>query len=135
LPTDPALAVAAMGASPASLRADLNTAGLVFESLCLRDSLIQAEARDGSVTYYRDEDGLEADAIIAQSDGTWGAVEVKLGYTQVDQAAAQLLRVAKKIEGGGGAPPAVLGVIVGVAGLAETRPDGIHVIPIDMLDP
>ncbi|MDR1186210.1 MAG: DUF4143 domain-containing protein [Bifidobacteriaceae bacterium] len=132
---DPSLAVAALGADPASLRADLNTAGFIFEAMCLRDLFVYAEVLGASLSYYRDEDGLEADAIITLADGTWGAVEVKLGHAQVDQAAASLKRLAAKMAHPGRPAPAMLAVIVGVAGVAETRPDGVHVVPIDKLGP
>jgi predicted AAA+ superfamily ATPase len=132
---DPSLAAAALGADPSSLRADLETAGFVFESMCLRDLLVFSEMLGASLTYYRDEDGLEADAVVTMADGTWGAVEMKLGGAQVEQAAANLRRLADKLSHPGRPAPAMLAVLVGVAGLAETRADGVHVIPVDMLGP
>jgi hypothetical protein len=62
------------------LRQDLNTAGFLFETLCLRDLAVFADSSGASVYHYRDESGLEADAIISHPDGRWAAVEVRLGY-------------------------------------------------------
>jgi len=132
---DPSLAIAAMGATPATLKADLFTFGFVFESLCLRDLLVYADTIGASVSHYRDDSNLEADAIITLRDGRWGAIEIKLGTRQVDDAATNLLRLATKIEAGGHPRPAMLAVIVGVGGVAQTRPDGVHVIPVDILGP
>ena len=78
-----------------SLRRDWQTFGLVFENLCVRDLLVYAralpDASEDPVHYYRDDSGLEADAIVEQADGRWAAIEVKLGEDKVDEAAAHLL--------------------------------------------
>lgn len=131
---DPSLAAAALDATPAKLLKDLNTLGLLFESLVVRDLRIYAEAVDAEVYHYRDSDDLEVDAIVETRDGTWGAFEVKLGTGQVDQAAAQLRRFAEKVDTGKVGPPAVLGVIT-ANGYGLTRPDGVVTIPIGMLGP
>ncbi|MDR0591653.1 MAG: DUF4143 domain-containing protein [Bifidobacteriaceae bacterium] len=132
---DPSLAAAALGAGPAHLGADLRTLGLVFESLCLRDLATLADGVDATVAYYRDDTGLEADAILTWPDGRWGAFEAKLGHHEVDSAAQQLVALSRKVQKNGHSPPSVLAVIVGVAGLASTRPDGVQVIPADQLGP
>lgn len=76
---DPALAVAALGPSPRKLLADLNLLGFLFESLVVRDLRIYAQASDAVVLHYRDNTGLEVDAIVEARDGRWAAFEVKLG--------------------------------------------------------
>jgi predicted AAA+ superfamily ATPase len=130
---DPSLAVAALGATRDTLRADLTTLGFVFESLCLRDLGAIADAAGWSASHYRDETGLEADAILALPDGRWVGVEIKLGFTQVDKAAANLAKLSARIAAGGGPAAAALVVIVGVGSFAHTRPDGVHIVPIDHL--
>jgi len=133
---DPSLAVAALGATPAKLEADPNTTGFLFESLCVRDLRVYAQACQADVSHYRDNKGLEADAIVEGLDNKWGAIEVKLGRAQVDQAAQNLLRLRKKLTGVSElAPPAFLMVLTATTGLAHTRPDGVHVVPIDCLGP
>jgi len=131
---DPSLAAAALDATPAKLLRDLNTLGLLFESLVVRDLRVYADAIDAVVCHYRDSDGLEVDAIVEARDGTWGAFEVKLGTGQIDQAAARLLKFADKVDTGKVGPPAVLGVIT-ANGYGLTRPDGVVTIPIGALGP
>ncbi|MCU0622676.1 MAG: DUF4143 domain-containing protein [Gemmatimonadaceae bacterium] len=129
---DPSLAVAALGASPARLLADPNAAGLLVESLVIRDLRVYAQALGATVRHYRDNTGLEVDAIVERADGTWGAFEIKLGQGQIDAAAESLTRMAAKIDTTRCGPPAVLGVIVGT-GYGYRRPDGVAVIPIGAL--
>lgn len=130
---DPSLAVAALGASPASLRADLRTFGLLFESLVIRDLRAYAQALEADLWHYRDESDLEVDAIVTAHDGGWAAVEIKLGSGQVDAAAAGLLRFADRIDSERHGPP-VLVVVTG-SGYGYVRPDGVRVVPIGALAP
>ncbi len=128
---DPALAVAAMKASAQRLLADLRWFGFVFESMVIRDLRVYAEAIGGSVFHYRDEKGLEVDAIVEMPDGTWAAFEVKLGATPeiVNPAAASLLALRAKVDA---PPPIALGVITGT-GYGTVRPDGVLTIPLGAL--
>jgi len=131
---DPSLAVAALGADPDSLLYDVKTGGLLFESLCARDLRVYAQAGQGDVFHYRDAKGLEVDAIVTGKGNKWGAVEVKLGSTQVDKAVLSLLRLKGKLAQS--APePSFLMVLVASGGVAHTRDDGVHVVPIDCLGP
>jgi predicted AAA+ superfamily ATPase len=131
---DPSLAVAALDADPGALRADPETTGLLFESLCVRDLRVYAQAGGGKVFHYRDNKGLEADAVVTAPGNRWGAVEVKLGAAAEDQAAGTLLRLKAKLAGQ--APdPAFLMVLSATAPAAHTRGDGVHVVPIDRLGP
>lgn len=130
---DPSLAVAALGASPVSLRADLRTFGLLFESLVVRDLRVYAQALDAELWHYRDESDLEVDAIVTAQDGRWAAIEIKLGPGQIDAAAASLLRFADRVDTDlHGAP--VLVVVTGT-GYGYVRPDGVRVVPIGALAP
>lgn len=131
---DPSLAVAAMGSGPERLVRDLNLLGLLFESMVIRDLRVYAQAGDAEVLHYRDSDGLEVDAIVEARDGRWAAFEVKLGFNQVEEAAASLHKFVKRIDTSRCGPPAALGVIVG-SGYGYKREDGIHVIPIGALGP
>lgn len=130
---DPALAVAAVGTSPEGLLADLRWFGLLFESLVVRDLRVLVQPLDGVLYHYRDESGLEADAIVELPDGSWAGFEVKLGAAPsiVDDAAKNLLRLRDRVAG---PPPVALGVITGT-GYALTRPDGVLQIPIAALGP
>lgn len=131
---DPSLAVAALGAGPDRLLADLNLLGLLFESLVIRDLRVFAQPLDGQVQHYRDSYGVEADAVIQLADGRWGAFEIKLGSGLVDEGAASLLRFRATVDTRKTGEPAVLGVIAGT-GYGYQRPDGIAVIPIGSLAP
>ena len=131
---DPSLAVAALGASPADLEADPKTTGFLFESLCVRDLRVYAQANEGKVFHYHDKKGLEADAIVTARGGKWGAVEVKLDWKRADEAAHSLLRLKAKLAGQV-ADPSFLMILTATGGVAHTRDDGVHVVPADCLGP
>ena len=131
---DPSLAVAALRADPDSLLRDLNLFGFLFESLVVRDLRIYAQHGDAEVLQYRDNTGLEVDAIVQRSDGQWAAFEVKLGTGMIDHAAANLKRFATRVDTSRSRSPAALAVIV-ARGYGYVRPDGIHVIPVGALGP
>lgn len=128
---DPSLAVAATQASPARLLADLHWFGFLFESMVVRDLRVYAGALGAQVFHYRDESGLEADAIIEMPNGRWAAFEVKLGASSaiVDAAAANLLALRDKVNAD---PPVALGVITGT-GYGLVRKDGVLQVPIGAL--
>lgn len=129
---DPSLAVAALDAKPDRLLRDVETLGLLFESLVVRDLRIYAQALDATVFHYRDNTDLEADAVVQRRDGRWAAVEVKLGQGAIDAAASNLLRLAERIDTDKHGSPAALVVITGW-GYAYRRPDGVTVVPVGAL--
>lgn len=132
---DPSLAVAALGASPQKLLNDLNLLGFLFESLVVRDLRIYGQANDAQVMHYRDNTDLEVDAIVEARDGRWAAFEVKLGGEErIEEAAANLLTFADRIDTAKSGAPARLGVIV-ATGYGFVREDGIAVIPLGTLAP
>ena len=133
---DPSLAVAALGASPQSLLTDLNTTGLLFESLVVRDLRIYGQPLDADVQHYRDNTGLEVDAIVTLRDGRWLACEAKLSAAPhiVDASAASLRKFAERIDTTRCGAPAALAVIT-ASGYAYQRPDGVWVVPIGVLGP
>lgn len=130
---DPSLAIAALGAAPDQLIADLNTFGFMFENLVIRDLKVYADSMGGQVFHYRDDENLEADAIIELADGRWAGIEVKLGVGQADTAANSLLALRRKITALGGRPPEFLAAICGVCNNSYTRDDGVRVIPATAL--
>ncbi|MBA3877920.1 MAG: hypothetical protein C0498_13545 [Anaerolinea sp.] len=131
---DPSLAVAALGTRPERLMREVDTLGLLFESLVVRDLRIYAQAMDAEVFHYHDNTGLEADAVVQGLDGTWGAFEVQLGLAAIDAAADALLRMAARVDVDRHGAPSVLAVISGW-GYGYRRPDGVSVIPIGTLAP
>lgn len=132
---DPSLAVAALGASPRKLLGDLNYLGLLFESLVIRDLRIYGQASSAEVLHYRDNTGLEVDAIVEARDGRWGAFEVKLGGEQsINDGAESLLTFADRVDTKKTGKPALLGVVV-ASGYGYVREDGVAVIPITALKP
>lgn len=132
---DPSIAAALLRATPARLARDLQTLGFLFESLVLRDLLCYAEAFGASIYHYQDYGDREVDAVIEMPGGEWAAVEVKLGVNQEDAAAKNLLGVQRRIAEKGGQPPQSLAVVVGLAGAAYQRPDGVYVLPVTALKP
>lgn len=132
--TDPSLAAAALGASPDALLRDVELLGFLFESMAVRDLRVYAQPLDARVLHYRDNYGIEVDAIVETADGRWGAVEIKLGQGRIDQAAEGLLRFREQVDTDRSGTPAFLAVVVG-GGYAYRRPDGVDVVPLTALGP
>jgi predicted AAA+ superfamily ATPase len=131
---DPSLAASALGADPPALLRDLNLLGFLFESLAVRDLRIYSQGGRGQVRQFLDNKGLEVDAII-ESDGRWGAFEVKLGgEAPIEEAAANLLKFAGEVDTNRSGEPSALGVIV-AGGYGYAREDGVQVVPITALGP
>ena len=132
--TDPSLAVAALGAGPDALLADLETLGLLFENLCVRDLRVYAQAAGGEVCHYRDRNGLECDAVVRLADGRYGLVEVKLGGEDaVEAGAVALLKLARAIDTQSMPSPSFRMVVTAKGGYARCRADGVLVVPITCL--
>lgn len=132
---DPSLAVAALGTTPGRLTEDLKLTGFLFESLAVRDLRVYAQPLEGQVYHYRDNTGLECDAIVELADGRWAAFEVKLGgQSNVEEAAGSLLKLRDRIDTSKAGEPSCLAVIVAV-GYGYVRDDGVGVIPIGSLGP
>lgn len=137
---DPSLAVAALGMLPDALFEDWRTFGLVFENLCMRDLQVYAHALENAadipVRYYRDDSGLEADAIIELADGRWAALEIKTSERKADVAVERLRALRAKLSSNGAArvrPPEFMAVITGVSEYARRVEEGLYVIPITCL--
>lgn len=131
---DPSLAAAALGASPDTLLKDMPTLGMLYEALCIRDLRVYAQKNHGQVFFYRDNVGLEADAVVALRDGRWGLVEIKLDQSQADAASDSLRRVANKVDQTIMGAPSFL-LVVTADGYAYRRNDGVYVVPIGCLKP
>ena len=133
--TDPSIATAALGIGPKDLINDLNTFGLMFETLAVRDLRVYADAIDGTVYHYRDKSNLECDAVVHLENGSYGLVEIKLGGAQlVREGAATLLELAGKLDTTKMKKPSFLMVLTGIGDYAYKRPDdGVLVVPIGCL--
>lgn len=131
---DPSIAAAALALGPGDLMADLNTFGLLFETMCLRDLRVYADALGGEVYHYRDRSGLEADAVIHLHNGAYGLVEVKLGgESLVDEGAKSLLSLRNKIDVSTTGSPSFLMVLTAVGDYSYYREDGVFVVPLAVL--
>lgn len=135
---DPSLAAALLGATPGRLLKDMQTLGMLFENLVVRDLRVFLSTYGGvgnGVFYYRDERGLEVDAIV-ECGGRWAGIEVKLSDTKADEGAKSLKALRDKVlanPAARNAEPAFLAVVVGRGSLAYTRDDGVMVIPAALL--
>ena len=130
---DPSVAATLLDANVDDLMSDLNTFGLLFESLCIRDLRVYAEKLDGKIFNYRDSRGLEVDTIIHLDNGKWGAIEIKLGGDEaVENGAKTLLQLQEAVDTEKMKPPSFLIVLV-ATGYAHRRKDGIYVVPIGCL--
>ena len=131
---DPSIAVAALGLGPDDLINDLETFGLLFETMCVRDLRVYADAVDGSVYHYRDKNGLECDAVLHLRNGSYGLVEIKLGGAQaIEKGAATLTTLASKIDTTKMKAPAFMMVLTAVGDYAYRRKDGVYVVPVGCL--
>lgn len=131
---DPSIAVAALGIGPEDLIADLNTMGLLFETLCVRDLRVFADAIGGRIYHYRDKSGLECDAVLHLRNGKYGLIEVKLGGDMlIDEGAKNLKTLEKKIDTSRMPQPSFMMVLTAVGRFAYRRDDEVYVIPIGCL--
>ena len=131
---DPSIAVAALGLGPDDLISDLETFGLLFETLCVRDLRVYADAVDGNVYHYRDKNGLECDAVLHLRNGSYGLVEIKLGGAQaIEKGVATLTALASKIDTEKMKVPSFLMVLTAVGDYAYQRKDGVYVVPVGCL--
>lgn len=131
---DPSIAAAALGIGPDDLINDLNTFGFIFETLCVRDLRVFADALDGQVYHYRDKDGQECDAVIHLRNGQYGLIEIKLGGDKlIEEGAQSLKKMESKIDTDKMKAPSFLMVLTGVGGYAYRRKDGVCVVPIGCL--
>ena len=133
---DPSIATAALTIGPQDLIGDLNTFGLYFESLAVRDLRVYADALIGEVFHYRDSSGLECDAVIHLRNGKYALTEIKLGgIDNIEKAAASLKELSDKIDSDKMRAPSFLMVLTAVGEYAYQRKDGVYVVPIGCLRP
>lgn len=131
---DPSIACAALGIVPLDLENDLNTFGLLFENLVVRDLRIYADAIDGKVYHYRDNLDLECDAVVHLRNGKYGLIEVKLGGEKlISEGIKSLNKLEEKLDTTKMKAPAFKMVITGVGKFAYKNKDGILIVPIGSL--
>ena len=133
--TDPSIATAALGLGPNDLINDLNTFGLIFETLAVRDLRVYAESLNGMVYHYRDKNNLECDAVVHLRNGSYGLIEIKIGGSElVNDGAESLKTLSDKIDTTKMKKPSFLMVLTGIGEYAYKRPeDGVLVVPIGCL--
>lgn len=133
---DTSIACRALSVAPGDLLRDSETFGLFFEDFAVRDLSIYSSVLGGEVRHYRDNTGLECDAVIHLEDGRWGAVEIKLGGDErVEEGAASLKRLSDKIvQKSDEKAPSFLLVLTAI-GSAYRRKDGVYVAPLNFLKP
>ena len=131
---DPSIGTAALGLGPKDLVNDLQSFGLFFEGLVVRDLRVYAEALDGALYHYKDSNGLECDTVLHRRNGSYALLEVKLGGEElINDAAESMIELADDIDTDKMPAPSFMAVVVGVGGFAYRRKDGVYVIPIGCL--
>jgi len=131
---DPSIGTAALGLGPKDLINDLDTFGLFFEDMAVRDLRVYAEALDGQLYHYRDSNGLECDTVLHRRNGSYALLEVKLGgENHINAGAANMIELAGNIDTDKMPAPSFMAVIIGVGQYAYQRQDGVYVIPIGCL--
>ena len=134
---DPSIATAALGLGPKDLVNDMNTFGLIFETLAVRDLRVYAESLGGKVYHYRDKNNLECDAVVHLRNGSYGLIEIKIGGSDlIEDGADSLKTLSDKIDTTKMKKPSFLMVLTGIGNYAYKRPeDGVLVVPIGCLKP
>ncbi len=131
---DPSIGAAALGLGPRDLINDLKAMGIFFETLCIRDLRVYADALDGTVYHYRDKNGLECDAVLHLRNGSYGLIEIKLGgETLIEEGAKTLIALTNIIDTTRMKAPAFRMVLTGAGEFAYRRADGIYVVPVGCL--
>jgi len=131
---DPSIAAASLGAGPDDLINDLRTFGLFFETMCIRDLRVYADSLGGSVYHYRDNTGLECDAVIHLRNGSYALIEIKLGGEElINSGSSNLQNLKKRIDTAKMKEPSFLMVLTAVGRYAYRRPDGVLVVPVGCL--
>lgn len=131
---DPSIAVAALGIGPNDLINDLNTFGLIFENLCVRDLRVYAESLKGTVYHYRDASDLECDTVIHLRNGSYGLIEIKIGGDMlIEEGVNNLIKLQNKIDITKMKKPSFLMVLTAIGKYAYKREDGVYVVPIGCL--
>ena len=133
---DTSIACRSLGVSPGDLMRDLDSFGLFFEDFAVRDLSVYAGSLGGVVKHYRDNAGLECDAVVHLEDGRWGGIEIKLGGDDlINDGVESLKKLRDKIvEKSDEKAPSFLLVLTAVGG-AYKREDGVFVAPINLLRP
>ena len=131
---DPSIGIAALGIGPNDLINDLNSFGLFFEDLAVRDLRVFAEALDGRLYHYRDSSGLECDTVLHRRNGTYALIEVKLGGEKlIEEGVNSLQALANTIDTSKMSAPSFKMVLTAVGQYAYQRKDGIFIVPIGCL--
>ena len=106
----------------------------MFETLCIRDLRVFADALNGEVYHYRDKDGQECDAVVHLNNGKYGLIEIKLGGDKlIEEGAKSLKAMEAKIDTDKMNTPSFLMVLIGKGDYAYLRQDGVYVVPIGCL--
>lgn len=131
--TDPSLACAALGITKDKLMNDIRTFGFMFESLVERDLRIYIESLDGKLYHYRNnKNGVEIDAIVELPSGEYGAIEIKLGANEIEDAKKSLIKFSSEVN----VEPKFKCIICGLWNAVVKDPEtGIYIIPITALKP
>lgn len=132
---DPSIATAALGMGPADLVNDLNTMGFFFETMCVRDLRVYAEALNGKVYHFRDKSGLECDAVVHLRNGQYGLIEIKLGgQSLIDDGVRTLNSLAAQVDTSRMKAPSFKMVLTATGEYAYRRSeDGIYIVPVGCL--
>ncbi len=133
---DTSIACRALGVNPDDLKNDLESFGLFFEDFAVRDLSIYANAIGGTVSHYRDNAGLECDAVIHLENGRWGAIEIKLGGEKLIEDGAKSLKLLRdKIAQKSDLNAPDFLMVLTASGSSYRRDDGIYVTPVNLLKP
>ena len=131
---DPSIATASLGVGPGDLINDLNTCGLLFETMCMRDLRVFADSLQGEIRHFRTKEGLECDAVIHLRNGSYGLIEIKLGGEHlIEEGVNTLKAVRDKIDTSKMKTPSFLMVLTGSSPFAYRREDGVYIVPIGCL--
>ncbi len=130
---DTSIATSALGITPNVLLNDLNSFGLFFEDLAIRDLSVYAESINGKLKHYRDSSGQEVDAIVETKNGDYCAIEIKIySPKNIEEGISSLNKFLNKMIRSNNKLPKFRMILTSHGDCYKTL-DNIYIVPITML--
>ena len=114
---------------------DLNTLGIYFENLVIKDLSCFCEANSAEIFFYRNENDNEIDCIIQMPNGEWAAIEIKLAnnLSDIKEHVEKLNKTISQVEPKSGSKKPSLKMIITAHGYPY-KIDDTYVIPFQLIN-
>lgn len=132
---DTSIALASLGIKPASLLLDLNSMGLFFEDMAIRDLSIYGSSLGASLRHYRDNNGVEVDAVLSLDNGEYAAIEIKIRSDKnIKSGISSLTRFNNQMKENKLQQPQFRMILTSHGECTSTE-EGIFIVPLNYLRP